>query len=79
MDKIKINLAQIELHRQDYERYKRDLFILEDTKTQLNNNNLITEIDQAINFCKFNMELSLDCIFDQIKKIESKHDNKNDR
>lgn len=76
MEKIKINLAQIELHRQDYEKYKKDLFVLKNAKTQLNNNSLIIEIDQLISFCEFNMELSLDCIFDQIKKIESKNENK---
>ena len=72
MEKIKFNLAQIDLHKQDYDNYKRDLFVLKDVKVQLKNNSLITEIDKLIDSCEFNMELSLCCIFDQIKKIESK-------
>ena len=74
MEKIKINLAQIDLHKQDYDNYKRDLFVLKDVKVQLKNNSLITEIDKLIDSCEFNMELSLCCIFDQIKKIESKNE-----
>ena len=79
MKNIKIHLDQIEVHKQEYDRCKQNLLVLKNTKVQLNDNNdghLQSEIDELIEFCEFSMDLSVNCIVDQIRKIESKSEGK---